>query len=301
LVSGVVDLVTFELLEQIAESGSVTAAAGVVGISQQAASSRIDRLERRLGRRLLVRGASGSMLTDEGGMVLEWAVPVLAAARRAEFALDALRNPDPTVTVVASQTVAEFLLPAWLQTLRSDRPDVAVRLVSGNSADVAAQVRAGIASVGFLESPETPADLGNAPVGSDVLVVVVAPGHPWAGWESVGAEQLAAAPLLLRELGSGTRATLERWLAREGLTMSRPAAVLNTTSAIRAAAVSGIAPAVLSRRAVVDDLRAGRLVAVPAAGPAMRRMFTAVWTGALPQPHAAFLIEIARRRRSDEI
>ena len=286
------DLVTFELLEQVADRGTVTAAATAMGITQQAASARLARAEQALGVRLVARAVTGSTLTEHGGMVLEWATPVLEAARRAETSLEALRNHDSSIVVAASQTIAEYPLPGWLQTLRATTPSVRVRLISGNSADVVDHVRRGAASLGFIERPEVPQDLRSVQVGADELAVVTAPDHPWAG-RTISPEELASTPLVIREHGSGTRSTLEGWLKREGRTLSVPAAELTTASAIRAAARSGVAPAVLSIRAIEEDLAAGYLRRARVDGPQIRRPFTALWSAVGLDQTARLLIDTA--------
>lgn len=291
-VDGLVDLVTFELLEQVAARGTVTSAATAMGITQQAASARLARAERALGVRLVARAVSGSTLTEHGGMVLEWATPVLEAARRAETSLEALRHRDASIVVAASQTIAEYPLPGWLQTLRATSPAIRVRLLSGNSAEVVDQLRRGVAALGFVERPEIPDDLHSVRVGIDELAVVTAPDHRWAG-RTISAGDLAGSPLVVRERGSGTRATLERWLEGEGRTLTAPAAELTTASAIRAAARSGIAPAVLSLRAVEEDLADGHLARTRVDGPPLHRPFTAVWSIADLDDAASRLIEAA--------
>lgn len=293
---GVVDLVTFELLEHIARKGSLTAAAAAMGITQQAASARIGRMERRLGERVLRRGASGSDLTAEGAVVLEWVVPVLEAARRAAVSLDSMRRHDAALTVAASQTVAEHLLPGWLQRLRAEEPEAIVHLGSGNSEQVIDGVRSGSTTLGFIESPTAPADLHSTRIGGDELAVVVEPGHSWAG-RPLDAATIAATPLIIREAGSGTRATLEAWLADRGLALAAPAAELRTSSAIRAAAIAGVGPAVLSARAVSDDLALGRLVRVDLAEPGPRRPLTALWSTHEPSASARALLAIAASAR----
>lgn len=293
LIDSAVDLVTFELLEQVALQGSLSTAATALGVSQQAASARMRRMEARLGVRLVHRGAGGSTLTEQGGTVLEWGAPVLEAARRAAASLEALAHHDAALTVAASQTVAEALLPGWLRAWRLGRPDAAVRLLSGNSADVMDQVRAGRALLGFIEGPEVPEDLTSAPLARDELLVVVGADHPWADGRTVGPVELGAVPLLLRERGSGTRAVLERWLLREGASLAPPAAELGTTAALRAAAASGAAPAVLSRLAVTADLASGRLLAVPLSPRPIARRFSAVWTAPELGTAATDLLAIA--------
>jgi DNA-binding transcriptional LysR family regulator len=98
---------------------------------------------------------------------------------------------------------------------------------------------------------------------------------------------------VLRERGSGTRDTLTLALAKQGLEV-RPLMELGSTTAIKAAAIAGTGPAVLSALAVEAELRGGQLVAVSCPELSLERTIRAVWTSSrsLP-PSAARLIAIA--------
>jgi len=139
-------------------------------------------------------------------------------------------------------------------------------------------VRSGGCDVGFVESPDVPGGLNAAVVAHDRLLVVVAPGHPWARRRRpLPVAELAATPLIVRESGSGTRLTLDSVLRRLGLAPVAPALELSSNAAIRGSVVAGVAPAVLSNLAVADALRAGDLVTVAVDGVDLRRPLRAVW------------------------
>jgi DNA-binding transcriptional LysR family regulator len=161
--------------------------------------------------------------------------------------------------VAASLTVAEYLLPGWLIPLRAVDAGTTVTLTVGNSADVAAEVAAGTADLGFVEGPDIPDGLRSRAVGADTLTVVVAPAHSWTGRRSaITAAELAATPLVSREPASGTRRYLEHALRTQaGLTPVPPVAELSSTTAIKAAVAAGIGPAVLSSLAVAPELAPG--------------------------------------------
>jgi DNA-binding transcriptional LysR family regulator len=288
------DLDTLEVLARVAETGSLTRAAEALRVTQQAVSARLRAAEQAIGQPLAHRTASGSVLTDAGRVVLGLAVPVLEASRRLEAGVAALREPVGSLVVAASQTIAELLLPGWLLAHRDTAPDVSVRLIAGNSATVTEMVRSGAADLGFTETPAEMPDLSSLVVTEDELVVVVAPHHRWARTPSITADDLAATPLLLREEGSGTRATVEAWAVGSGLRLSSPAAVLQTTGIIGANARAGIAPAVMSLRTVDADLAAGALVRVPLLGPPLTRPLRAIWSRPL-RPAVATFLEIVHR------
>lgn len=282
-----------ELLLGVARLGSLGRAARELGITQPAASGRIRSMERQLGVALVDRSPRGSRLTDAGALVTDWARRVVEAAEAFDAGAQALRDRrDSRLRVAASMTIAEYLLPGWLIALRAQRPDTAVSLLAGNSAAVAERLLAGEADVGFVEGLSVPAGLDSAVIAHDRLIVVTAPGHPWARRRSpLSAAELASTPLILREEGSGTRQVLDTALGG----LARPLIELSSTTAVKASVVSGAGPAVLSELALGEELSAHRLVSIPLADVQLRRSLRAVWpTGHRPTGPARDLLSLTR-------
>lgn len=287
------DLGALELLLAVARVGSLGAAAREVGITQPAASSRIRSMERQLGVALVDRSPRGSRLTDAGALVTDWARRVVEAAAAFDAGARALRDRrDSRLRVAASMTIAEYLLPGWLLALHAERPDTAVSLLAGNSAKVAELLLADEADLGFVEGLTVPAGLDSAVIARDRLIVVTAPGHPWARRRRpVTAEELAATPLILRERGSGTRQVLDTALGG----LARPLIELSSTTAVKASAVSGAGPSVLSELVVGEELAMRRLVSIPVQGVSLDRDLRAVWpTGHRPTGPARELLSLTR-------
>ncbi|MBT2384749.1 LysR family transcriptional regulator [Streptomyces sp. ISL-11] len=289
------DLGALELLLAVARLGSIGRAARETGVTQPAASSRIRGMERMLGVALVERSPRGSRLTDAGVLVTDWARRVVEAAEALDAGAQALRaRRDSRLRVAASMTIAEYLLPNWLIALRAVRPDTAVSLIAGNSAAVADRLSAGEADLGFVEGLEVPAGLDGVVIGHDRLVVVTSPSHPWARRRSpLDPAELAATPLILRERGSGTRQVLDAALAAHG-GLADPLLELASTTAAKAAAVSGAGPSVLSELAIGDELAAHRLVSIPVE-VRLERALRAVWPrGQRPSGPARELLSLTR-------
>ena len=331
------DLGALRALREVGRHGSIAAAAAVLGVSQQALSARMRTVERAMGITLLARTPSGSHLTEQGRLIVGWAEDVLDAADRLEAGLRSIRSGvSHRLAIAASQTIAEHLVPHWLVELRrveqnspdqgsagqdgagqnragqnragqagqdsagqgTGYPPTVVELTVANSTGVLELVRDGKVGLGFIETPHLPADLVTAHLRDDEMLVVTAPGHPWARRRRpLPLAEIAAAPLVMREAGSGTRDTLTDHLAaRVPPLHARIAMELGTSAAVRSAIAMGVGPGVLSRLAVRDDLVLGRLVAVEVAGPPLRRRLTAVWRpdhDPLP-PEGARLLAVAQ-------
>ena len=219
------DLQSLDLFVSVIELGSVSRAATAHGITQPSASSRLKHLERQLGMRLLDRGPGGSRPTDAGVVVAGWAEGILRAAHELSAGLSAFQAEQTgRLRIAASFTIAEYLLPQWLDRFSRDHPRDSVALEVANSTAVVDRLRQGAADLGFIETPSELDGLDQLVVAHDELVAVVAPSHPWAQRRSVPVEALAATPLVMREAGSGTREAFEAALRTLGL--GAPTAVL---------------------------------------------------------------------------
>lgn len=297
---GVPDLESLRLLVLVGGRGSLGAAAAELGISQPSASKRLSTLERRLGLVLVDRTRRGSQLTPAGRVVVGWAQRVLDELSELMTGAEALRSKhDAELNAAASMTVAEYLVPAWIGELRRTHPDMYVELQVTNSEHVPELLRSGAADLGFVESLQALPGLSTRTVAHDRLVVVVAPGHPWAHRRKpLNVRELAATPLVVRERGSGTRETLDHALRQAGADETRPLLELGSSTAVRGAVIAGIGPAVISELAVRTDITDGRLIPVDAEGIELRRALRAVWFAgrALTRPAAALLAVAARRR-----
>lgn len=298
--SHVPDLAQLQALVAVARDGSMTAAASELGISQQAVSERVRAAERVLSVPVFERATRGVRLTTQGSVVIDWATDILTAAERLDQGVRTLGAAQRTsVTVAASNTVSECLLPDWASRLRARTSDVRLHVLPGNSDQVIHEVSSGTAQVGFVESPRVPRSVRSRVVAHDQLVAVVPSDHPWARRSKpVPAQELASTALVLRESGSGTRAFLEDAVGP----LTEAAAVLPSTAAVRDAVITLGAPAVLSSLAVSRDVESGRLVAVDVAGANLRRALRAIWHPSNPpRGPAADLLSIAAGRQPGTI
>lgn len=287
------DLSALDVVVSVARGGSMSAAAREQNLSQQAISARVHAVERELGVVLFRRSPSGTELTPEGVAVLEWSAGLLDAAERFSAGIESLLgNRRASLTVAASMTIAEYLIPSWALSLRRLYPQARISLRPMNSADVTREVIAGTVDLGFVEGPAVESRLDDLAVGRDELVVVTRPEHPWAqGNRTITSDELIRTPLVQREPGSGTRVTFENAFGA----VTDPLLELTSVAAVKAAVLSSDAPAVLSSLSVAPELADGRLVRIAVVGVAMPRTLRAVWdrNGGLRGP-ARDLVTLAR-------
>ncbi|WP_044563347.1 LysR family transcriptional regulator [Azospirillum sp. B4] len=250
----------------VAERQHVTQAARALNLAQSAASAAIAALEDRYQTPLFHRVGRGITLTEAGRLFLVEAKAVLAQADRAERALADLSGLQRGhLRVQASQTIAGYWLPRHLVSFHDSHPGVTLDLTIGNTAQVAAAVLEGTADLGFVEGAVDGADLAAHQVALDQLVVVVAPGHPWAFRTAVSAADMLDTPWVMRETGSGTRSAFLNALADLGVDPSglRVALELPSNEAVRAAVEAGGGAAALSASVASGSIEVGLLHPVP--------------------------------------
>ncbi|MET0978032.1 MAG: LysR family transcriptional regulator [Paeniglutamicibacter terrestris] len=293
-----IQMSSLALLVGIADHGSLSAGARSVGMAQSNATRAVKTLERRLGYPLLTRATTGSKLTQEGALTVEWARESLQSLNTLWTGAQALAAPaDREFTFAASMTVADHLAPTWIGRLQEADPHIKTRLRVMNSSEVIAVVQNRDVALGFVETPDVPPQLSCKTVWSDELVLIAPHGHPWATRnEPITLQQVAATHLVEREAGSGTRAFLDE---RVGTARATPIVEFNSNSAICQAVSAGMGPAMLSRLAVENSLRMGSFVEVPLREGNLVRNLQAIWRGSAPtQGPAAMLLDICALAQS---
>ena len=262
----------------VAERLHVTQAAGALNMTQSAVSAAIAALETRHGVRLFDRVGRSVELNAAGRLFLEEARTVLASAAAAERALQDLAElRRGSLSIHASQTIANYWLPARLHAYRTRHAGISVKVRINNTEQVARAVIEGVADLGFVEGVIDSALLQERLLPGDALAIVVAAGHPWGTQGSVAPGELAQTPWVLREPGSGTRAEFEDAIGAHGLSLGDLAVALELPSneAICAAVEAGAGAAAISHLVSDAAVSAGRLRRIDFPFPA--RPFHAVW------------------------
>ena len=268
-----------EIFVAVVELGSLSKAASLYGISQPSASERIITLERILKVTLLDRTSHGSTATKSGLIIYNQAKKVLAAAESLMLsAVEISGSMAQRLRVLASYSIAEYLLPQWLDKLRLADHGILPELTVANSAKVIESVLS-TGELGFIESSSTHADLERISVGQDELWVVVAPNHGWARLNRpLLPSEVARGPLILRERGSGTREVFEEAMAHLGLNELSIKAEMGSTAMIKSALFYSASAGVLSRLAVAQEVERSELVHVKVEGLDLSRSLYAVWS-----------------------
>jgi len=256
----------------VAEREHVTQAAQALNLTQSAVSSAIGALESRHDVILFNRIGRRVALTEAGKLFLAEAQALLRASLRTEkFLADLGGVKVGAVSVAASQTIGNYWLPERLARFKTAHPGVTVRLVIGNTEEVAALTAAGDVDFGLVEGEVRDDALDREMIDEDDMTAVAAP--EMVERILAGSLPLADAPWVAREKGSGTRAAFEQalgHLAPEAADRA-PALELPSNEAVLSAVAAGAGVTVVSRLVAGPYLRAGALRQLPRTLP--RRPF----------------------------
>ena len=186
-------------------------------LTQPAVTQQIKALEEELNVSLFDRGGGRIQLTPGGRALVPYAAQMKVLSDEAVQAVAAAYGEQSgDLALGASQTIAQYLLPAMIASFRASHPKVRVTAESGNTDAMLEALVEGKIQIALIEGPERRKDLHIEAFMEDHMVLVVPAQHEWAGQE-VTPEMLRGEPLLLREFGSGSRRVVEQALATAGL------------------------------------------------------------------------------------
>ncbi|HWC37865.1 MAG TPA: LysR family transcriptional regulator [Acidimicrobiales bacterium] len=283
------DLRQLNALLAVADQGSFTAAADVLGTVQSNVSAHIARLEREVGAVLVDR--STGQLTEEGDAVAARARRVTVELEAVVGDLAALHDEVAgTVRIGMVGTVARWLAPHLLQTAAARHPKLYLVVVDGISTALEPQLATGQLDLAVVNPPAPSADLSFTPLFDEDLVLVVRADDPLAKRGPLELAELAGLDLLLPLPGTSFRDELDQAVRPQGITLM-PRAELDGVRLIASLTFDGHGPAILPATAVPEYLRREwRLVQVK--GIPRRRIGVAQRSRGLPSAPARVLLSI---------
>ena len=245
------DLVSLRLFVAVCEEASIARAAEREAIAPSAVSKRIAEIEEMTGAPLLTRGARGVTPTAAGAALLHHARQVLRGIEKMQAELsEYAQGVRGHVRVFANvSSIVEFL-PSDVSAFLAGHPSVRLDLQERVSTGVVAGVREGAADVGICWGIVDTAGLKTLPYASDLLTVVVPPGHPLARRKSVRFEEMLDFEFVGLQPESLMNAFLGGVAARAGRTLAYRIHVTTFEAACRVIAARlaiGVIPSEIAR------------------------------------------------------
>lgn len=256
------------------ETGSTTAAAEQLYISQPTVSVALRELEEHYGVRMFERYAKHLYVTPAGRQLYQYAKHLVSLLEEAEDAIKSLGEAG-TLRVGSSITIATRFLPGYVRQFRELYPQMQVKVEVENTDTIARMVLDNQIDLGLVEGPVDSPFLLSRPYSGDELVMLCSPRHPYAAYRSVAPEVLAVEDVLLREKGSAGRDLFDSLMESRGIRIE-PAWQSVSTQALVGAVKADLGVAVLPFYLVQEAIQRGEVVAVPLEGVNFRRRYSVI-------------------------
>ena len=257
---------------------SFTKAAETLHMTQPAVTFQVRQLEEYFNTRLFDRTHNRISLTEAGTLVYGYADKIFELYNEMENMIkDMTGEISGSLTIGASTTIAEYMLPSLLGDFRKQYQDVVIHLKVSNTEGIVSMVENNIIDLGVVEAPVGNKNLVVEECRNDRLVAIVPNGHPLASHDVVHLDELLEYPFICREEGSGTREVIEEYVChaegcKDGLNVAME---LGSPEAVKGAVEASMGISIVSEATIAKELKLGTLVAVEL-DPPMERPFSFV-------------------------
>jgi DNA-binding transcriptional LysR family regulator len=269
-------LAQIEAFVEIARTRSISGAAETLFVTQPALTARLQRLEEELDTKLFVRTPRGMKLTEAGEVFLPHAVKALdslADGRRIVNAFE--RGGAGRLTLGAAPAISTYVLPRILKRFSISHPRVGVSVRTGHSEEVLELVLREQVDLGLVRELRHP-DIASTPLYEDRVILVVEPGHRFAGRGRIRLDEMSREQLVLFDRTS-SYSELTHAVFRGAGVSPEGVMELDNIDAAKKMVQEGFGVALIPYTAVADELDAGLLcrVQIEDAEP-LRRQIVAV-------------------------
>jgi len=261
------------IFEAVARLGSISRAAAEVHLTQPAVSMQVKQLEDQLGLQLLEQVGKRMCLTKAGEELVVHAGRISAQMIDLGAAMEQFRDVDRGFIRISVLSTANYFLPRLIANFTETHPGVRISLEVANREAVLEALAENTTDLAITGQPPETTNVKSQYFMDNPLVIIASPSHPLAKLDYVRLRRLETETLVLRESGSGTRASIERYFNSHG-TVYRAGCEFSTNEAIKQAVQAGLGLGVVPVQTIELELETKRLVVLPVEGfPVIRQWF----------------------------
>jgi DNA-binding transcriptional LysR family regulator len=245
----------------VATERSFSRAARTLGRTQPAVSQAVRRLEEACGERLIDRSLRDGTLTGAGEVLLDYAQRALRLVHEASTAVMELRDVKKGRVVIGANEAGVHTLLPLVTEFHQQFPSVLVDVRRVHSRQIAQELL--LRSVDFGVVPFVPPDreLLSLPLGTDELVLLVPPGHPFAKRKQVSMEEMGRQAVIAHNDPSPARDRVLRLYEKRHATLNIRMS-LPSLDGIKRAVETGLGVALLPLRCARAEIARGQLAAI---------------------------------------
>lgn len=268
-----VSLRQLRVFASVAHNLNFSKAARELYLTQPAVSTQIRQLEDATGIPLFERMGRRTSLTEAGRELLTRVMGVNQLLREASEAMDALRGLKSGTLILGAVSTAKYFAPSLLAEFASKYPAVTIRFSVANREEIIEHLTDNEIDLAIMGRPPRELETHAVSFAKHPLVIIAAPSHPLASKRRLRLKQLEGERFLIREPGSGTRASMER-VFRERGAHYRSSMEVSSNETIKQAVIAGMGVSFISKHTVGLELQTRKLVTLNVVGlPVMREWF----------------------------
>lgn len=257
----------------VARHLSFTRAAHELHLTQPAVSQQLKLLEHEVGLPLFEHIGRRLQLAPAGVELLRYATQALELMREAGESLAALRGLRRGVLKLGAVSTAKYFAPSLLSAFRPHYPEITIKFSIANRGEIIRQLAANEIDLGLMGRPPRELQTVAVPFARHPQGIIAAPTHPLCAQRQIPLRALATESFLIREEGSGTRASMEHVFREQGASL-RVLMEISSNETIKQAVMAGMGLSFLSLHTVGLELSAGRLAVLDVIGlPLIRDWF----------------------------
>jgi DNA-binding transcriptional LysR family regulator len=233
----------------------------------------LKQLEEQIGLQLLQQSGRRMSLTEAGEGLRGYAQSIAAQMTELGAAMEKFRSRQKGVLRLVVVSTANYFLPKIIAAFTSLHPGVRVSLDVVNREAVLSALEDNRADLAITGQPPQGAYVTGEYFMDNPLVVIASTSHRLAAGEGIALDRLADEVLVLREPGSGTRATVERYLSERKIAY-RPGCEFSSNEAVKQAVQAGLGIGIVPAQTIQLELETARLAVLDFEGfPLLRRWF----------------------------
>ncbi len=260
------DLHRLEVFCKVYELKSFSRGGKACMLSQPTVSEHIRYLETFLDVQLFDRLGRQVVPTRAGEILYDYAQRMLNLRREVTRTLEMYRGKMSGELELGGSTIpGQYILPSLIGKFKQSFADIRIKLVIADTMNITNMVLEGSLELGVVGARMKNNKLEFDRLFDDELVLAISPNHQWSERSSISLDELADAPFIMREQGSGTRMIMLQILEQADFDLQRlnVVAEMGSTDAIRQAIKAEVGVSILSRRAIADELDFRKLLQVP--------------------------------------
>lgn len=257
----------------VAEKRNFTRAAQAPSLTQPAVSHHISQLEQELGVRLFVRGNGDLMLTPEGETVLRYVRRMKALEKKMAEELQEAGRRLTRLRIGITHTAESSIVAEVLARYTNENPGISITIVTDNINNLYDMLENFELDLAVVEGRSTRPELSALMLDTDYLVCVLANTHPLSHSSMITLDEIRQEKLILRLPNSETRVRFESALAAIGESIADFQVILevDNVATIKDLIRKNLGISILARSACMDELRKGKLTALPIENLSMTR------------------------------